>query len=100
MYNAAVWLYVVLMLTRAWCLCAAGKHCASVCVLGRTVGGRTVAGVVGGVECSDGEERGVCHASVWLCDADADACVVFACSLATLHFLLCVRTGTWRSHSG
>jgi hypothetical protein len=32
MYNAAVWLCVMLMQTRVWYLCAVGQHCASVCV--------------------------------------------------------------------
>jgi hypothetical protein len=32
--------------------------------------------------------------------ADADVCVVFVCSWATLRFLLRVREETWGSYSG
>ncbi len=102
--SAAVWLCVTLMQTRVWCLCAVGRHCASACVCERTLGGRTVAGVVGGVESSDGEEQRMCNAAVPLCgcvcNADADVCVVFVCSGATLRFWLRVREDNWRSHSG
>ncbi len=99
-HNAVVWLCVVLIQTRVWCLCAVGLHCASGCMWGRALGGRTVAGVVGGVECSDGEDQGMYSAAVWLCDADADACAVFVCRMATLRFCMRVRKDTWPSHSG
>jgi hypothetical protein len=79
-------------------------HCASVRVLERVHRGCEVAGIVGGVECSDGEGQCAYNVTVWLCvavcGADADACVVFVCSWATLRLCVRVREDTWRSHSG
>jgi hypothetical protein len=63
----AVWSCETLMRTRVWCLLAGWQNCASSRVCERTLGGRSVAGVVGGVECGDGENRGLYNAAVWLC---------------------------------
>jgi hypothetical protein len=59
-----------------------------------------VAGVAGGVECSDGENRGAYYAAVWLCAMLMQTCVVFVCRLAPLRFWSRVGKDTWTSHSG
>jgi hypothetical protein len=54
---------------------AGWRHCASGGMWEWALGGRTVAGVVGGVECSDGEELGAYSAAVWLCVTLMQTCV-------------------------
>jgi hypothetical protein len=57
MCSVGVWLCVMLTQTRVCCLRTERINCASGGMYRRTLGGRAVAGVVGGVECSDGERQ-------------------------------------------
>ncbi len=100
MNNAAVWLYVTLMQTCVRCFVQLGYT--ALCYAsqgGHLEVAQWLVSSVGSNAATDRNE--VCSAAVTaVCDAGADACVVFVCSGATLHFCMRVREDTWRSHSG